>query len=369
MPVGGVAFEPPVKERRLAVLAPMLHAVIEPEAVPEFDISKVHRKGAVPAVAQVGVAPTDTFAVLPSDENRPNAKPAMATPATRVIAMRMTVARTGEIAFLFAYLPIFNVGCTWCRWILLITVVEDLSTLPNKSVGRRRRLHPFPSKQRINTSQRPSLQVSGQLNVRFYKKRGVAELFSTLLIIGVTLVAGVALIGFVYGQLGVASNTYGGAVVHNINYLNEREAIPLVNFASNASVTVWLQNVGSLSLASYTMVISGYVCSLSNPTCTGSQSTPFTLTCLQGNSTCKATFGTNCGTITNTFGVIPTKSNALQAFTIALPLCSFQKTSASNPTSAFTFTFIGQYGSSSTDLVTRWSRWTFVADVVEESRE
>ena len=33
--------------------------------------------------------------------NRPKTKPAMAIAAMRVIAMRMTVARTGEIAFLF----------------------------------------------------------------------------------------------------------------------------------------------------------------------------------------------------------------------------------------------------------------------------
>jgi len=43
-----------------------------------------------------------------NEPKRPNTKPAMAMAAMRVIAIRMTVARTGEIAFLFRRLRIFN---------------------------------------------------------------------------------------------------------------------------------------------------------------------------------------------------------------------------------------------------------------------
>jgi hypothetical protein len=53
----------------------------------------------------------ETFAVLVNDPKRPKTKPATAMAAMSVIAMRMTVARTGEMAFLF--LPcctIFIVG-------------------------------------------------------------------------------------------------------------------------------------------------------------------------------------------------------------------------------------------------------------------
>jgi len=42
-----------------------------------------------------------TCAELVNDPNRPNTNPAMAMAAMRVIAMRMTVASTGEMAFLF----------------------------------------------------------------------------------------------------------------------------------------------------------------------------------------------------------------------------------------------------------------------------
>jgi hypothetical protein len=42
-----------------------------------------------------------TLAVLVNDPNRPKTNPAMAMAAMRVMAMRMTVASTGEMAFLF----------------------------------------------------------------------------------------------------------------------------------------------------------------------------------------------------------------------------------------------------------------------------
>ena len=48
----------------------------------------------------VHVAVPDTLAVDVNDPNRPNTNPAMAMAAMSVMAMRMTVAMTGEIAFL-----------------------------------------------------------------------------------------------------------------------------------------------------------------------------------------------------------------------------------------------------------------------------
>jgi hypothetical protein len=73
-------------------------------------------------------AVTVTLAVDESDPNKPKAKPAMATPATRVIAMRMTVARTGEIAFLF-----------FVNFVKFIAESGG-STIPLISVGERKTL-------------------------------------------------------------------------------------------------------------------------------------------------------------------------------------------------------------------------------------
>ncbi len=48
-----------------------------------------------------------------NDPKRPNTNPAMAMAAMRVIAMRMTVARTGEMAFLLPFFTICIVGVRW----------------------------------------------------------------------------------------------------------------------------------------------------------------------------------------------------------------------------------------------------------------
>jgi len=56
----------------------------------------------VAGAALVQVTETaETCAELVNDPNRPNTNPAMAIAAMSVIAMRMTVASTGEMAFLF----------------------------------------------------------------------------------------------------------------------------------------------------------------------------------------------------------------------------------------------------------------------------
>jgi len=52
----------------------------------------------------------ETCAELVNDPNRPNTNPAMAMAAMRVMAMSMTVANTGEIAFLFRLLLILKAG-------------------------------------------------------------------------------------------------------------------------------------------------------------------------------------------------------------------------------------------------------------------
>jgi len=67
--------------------------------VPVFVSVMVHAS-LVAAVVQDDTC-ADTCAELVNDPNRPNTNPAMAMAAMRVMAMRMTVASTGEMAFLF----------------------------------------------------------------------------------------------------------------------------------------------------------------------------------------------------------------------------------------------------------------------------
>src|SRR5437870_4250866 len=77
-------------------------------AVPVLATDRVHLRSA-PTLAVVQlVTPALTCAELVKDPNRPKTKPAMAMAAMSVIAMRITVARTGETAFrLFFSMNIF----------------------------------------------------------------------------------------------------------------------------------------------------------------------------------------------------------------------------------------------------------------------
>ena len=68
-------------------------------AVPVLESVTVH-DGAVLIAPEAHVAVPDTLAVDVNDPNRPNTNPAMAMAAMSVMAMRMTVAMTGDIPFL-----------------------------------------------------------------------------------------------------------------------------------------------------------------------------------------------------------------------------------------------------------------------------
>src|SRR5271157_4568904 len=75
------------------------HAIADAGAFPVFVNCTRHSEVAAEPDVQAS-ATAETLAVADSVPNSPKANPAIATPATRVMAMRMTVARTGEIAFL-----------------------------------------------------------------------------------------------------------------------------------------------------------------------------------------------------------------------------------------------------------------------------
>jgi len=99
----------------------MVHAVGVVLAVPVL-VQYIVQTGVVPSVQVVDVVVT--VAVFVNDPNRPKTNPAIAIAAISVMAIRMTVARTGEIAFL---LPAWCVSCIFRR---LYGSVPDRSTLP-----------------------------------------------------------------------------------------------------------------------------------------------------------------------------------------------------------------------------------------------
>jgi len=81
--------------------------VIDVLAVPEFVRTSVHASG-VPT--QLGPEDADTTAELVNVPRRPKKKPDTAVAAMSVIAMRTTVASTGEIAVLAPWVVKFNTG-------------------------------------------------------------------------------------------------------------------------------------------------------------------------------------------------------------------------------------------------------------------
>jgi len=101
LPLAGTVFNVPTVWAKVDVaLIPAmwtLHPVTATLEVPVFLRTMVHTS-VVPT--HVVTCPL-TCAELVNDPNRPKTNPAIAMAAIRVMAIRITVARTGEIAFLF----------------------------------------------------------------------------------------------------------------------------------------------------------------------------------------------------------------------------------------------------------------------------
>jgi len=66
------------------------------------------------------------------------------------------------------------------------------------------------------------------------RRRAISELFATLLMVVVTLIAGAAVLGWVNGQAGNSEQAYGNSAANNINYLNERFSAESQVFSSNS---------------------------------------------------------------------------------------------------------------------------------------
>ena len=66
------------------------------------------------------------------------------------------------------------------------------------------------------------------------RRKAVSELMGTLLMVGITLVAGFAIFGFVNGQAASSENQYGASVAQNVNYLRENFVIVSVQFPSTS---------------------------------------------------------------------------------------------------------------------------------------
>jgi len=104
-PAGAALMAPNVPASAAPALL-MEHALTTTLEVPEL----VRMRVQVPLVLLQSVTWAATCAELVNDPNRPKTNPAMAMAAMRVMAIRITVAKTGEIAFLLLGLLSFILG-------------------------------------------------------------------------------------------------------------------------------------------------------------------------------------------------------------------------------------------------------------------
>ncbi len=95
-----------------------------------------------------------------------------------------------------------------------------------------------------------------RLRLRSRRKRvAISEVFGSLIMIAVTLIAGVAVFGFINGQAGSSAQAVGNSAAGNINFLNEREVVLTAAYVSSAQATVWVYNNGDISPESIVNVV------------------------------------------------------------------------------------------------------------------
>ncbi len=70
---------------------------------------------------------------------------------------------------------------------------------------------------------------------------------ATVLMVALTAITGFAVWGYVNGEAGVASQSYGKSVVANVQFLEERLTVVQTVF-SGATVTIYLYNSGTINL-------------------------------------------------------------------------------------------------------------------------
>jgi len=93
---------------------------------------------------------------------------------------------------------------------------------------------------------------------RTRKRLAISELFGSLIMIAVTLIAGIAVFGFINGQAGTSARAVGNSAATNSNFLNEREVVvyaTVVGATPSASANVWVYNSGIITPLTISQVL------------------------------------------------------------------------------------------------------------------
>jgi hypothetical protein len=145
------------------------------------------------------------------------------------------------------------------------------------------------------------------------------------MLIAITLIAGIAVFGWVNGQAGSATQAVGNSVASNVNFLNEHEVIALAYITDDAHASVWVFNNGILALPLGNCGVAGQGC--------------FTLTSA-------ASPFTPVNGCTTTASTVSPGTMTTSPFVLSCPASSF------TTGSGYTVTVVGQYGSKAQYTVT-----------------
>jgi flagellin-like protein len=198
------------------------------------------------------------------------------------------------------------------------------------------------------------------------KRLAISELLGSLIMIAITLVAGAAAFSFVNGQTSASAKQLGASQDSNINYLQEKESIALVNFDNSTGISIYLYNNGAVTLFINSFSIQGPVCILPETTncATASQ---ISATIVYNAVTKAFTFtgaGVSCAQA-GAGGLSSIAKSSLGRVWVNFKSCTFVFAATSStvyptapsPTAPlidyFTLGFVGQYGSSAKTTVAR----------------
>jgi hypothetical protein len=174
-----------------------------------------------------------------------------------------------------------------------------------------------------------------------------------LIMVAITLVAGVAVFGFVNAQAGQSANAIGNNAAANINFLNEREVITYVGFGGPININVMIYNNGQVDLVLKYIQVSGIFQTSGNPTLYNIfyyNDNSIKMLDQNGNLICTATASSSnenpliSATTIKTYKLSP--SNSLVSFSLTIPSGGGCPTGISYKSgNVYTVSVLGQFGS------------------------
>ena len=193
------------------------------------------------------------------------------------------------------------------------------------------------------------------------RRVAISEIMGSLLMIGITLIAGAAVFGYVNGQANTSANQVGASQGVNINYLREKESITFVNFDSDTglsnSLSIYTYNNGAVTLTLNGLSIRGPTCPILTPNCGNANKTIVIFYSSQPTPTwtCSGTYCTSanlpCPT-QSASGLSSIPMQHLGRVVASFSLCSLVFASSSSPPLKYSFTIglQGQYGSTASTI-------------------